>query len=348
MSRWVPAGCLFLFGLLLAAVLGTLNFSLGSNLSRQVRASHWPVRPGRVESSRLFVDDSGDGISYIPQVNYLYQVEGRWYKGHRVRWMHNFTQRERAQSMVDQHPAGADVKVFVNPKQPEDVVLCPGLEPGDLQAVLFVLPFDTIVLGLLLSPWLAPPLGSGYPESKWGHKRYLHIQYRNPWLVGLAVSFGLEFALVFFNALVFQMQADFSSLCLELGLVLWVSCHAAWLAARSNRDRERAIEVDLRVQTLSLPGQTADSIAGLPRQAGDPGLRKLSQVRRFLVEDELGKDSDGDEVHHFWVVLELQDQGFERVHRAGSRAQAEAAVAWLNQACDLQQEAGPNLRSRSA
>lgn len=315
----VGAGCLLFLGLLVALGIGFLDCQIGSNLRLQLGARSWPKVVATVDSSRVFVDDSGDGVSYIPKISYHYQVEGRSYVGDRVRWGFNFTTRKWADQVVATRPVGGQVELAVNPANPSESVLMQGLEPGDGQAVLFLLPFNCIALGLLLSPWLLRPLAAGYPESRQRGRLYLHIHYRNPLASALLAIFGFSFATVFVNAIAFRMLVTTGVNQLEfLGIGL-AGLVAAWKAFQSNHDLGRAVEVDPRLQSISLPAV---------------GRRTWTEITRFGVEDEVGRDSDGDTTHTFWITMHTPTGEQQRIHKAGSQEVAERAAQWLNRAAD--------------
>ena len=108
-SQSAGAGCLLILGLMVALGMGFIDYQIAANLRRQLEARSWPKVVATMDSSRVFVDDSGDGVSYIPKISYHYQVGGRSYVGDRVRWGFNFTTRKWADQVVALRPVGGQL-----------------------------------------------------------------------------------------------------------------------------------------------------------------------------------------------------------------------------------------------
>jgi Protein of unknown function (DUF3592) len=87
----------------------------------------WTPVTGRIRSSGF--EESGTGVSkaYSIAVEYEYEYRGVQYRGDRVTPMRYWPAlRSTAESLVRRYPAGQEVIVFVNPRNPVKAVLEPG------------------------------------------------------------------------------------------------------------------------------------------------------------------------------------------------------------------------------
>ena len=68
------------------------------------------------------------GFHYTPAVEYQYSVEGREYRGSRIRYGGPAVNGSHsdAERLLQAYPPGAAVTVFYRPSRPEDAVLVPG------------------------------------------------------------------------------------------------------------------------------------------------------------------------------------------------------------------------------
>ena len=85
-------------------------------------ASTWPSALGTVTSSTVERRSSGDGYSYYPVVDYIYQVIGQSYQGNRI-MPGPEVGGSGAQNIVARYPAGAQVMVYYDPNKPSESVL---------------------------------------------------------------------------------------------------------------------------------------------------------------------------------------------------------------------------------
>jgi hypothetical protein len=93
-------------------------------LAKSKAADNWPLAPGRVKNSVM-----EETVSVWPAaiVIYVYEVNGKQYRGTRVRFggtgaMHPAA----AQQVLAMYPIGATVSVYYDPERPGQSVLIPG------------------------------------------------------------------------------------------------------------------------------------------------------------------------------------------------------------------------------
>ena len=118
------------------ALLGSGIYTVGAStfcFLRDKRAMNWPTVIGEVITSHArgkwdssSGSDGGTEISYMysPEIIYSYTVDGRIYEGDRS---HQFkvssSSRSWAEKSASKLPAGSEVEVFYNPRNPSNSML---------------------------------------------------------------------------------------------------------------------------------------------------------------------------------------------------------------------------------
>ena len=317
MSR--VSGCLVLFGLIWFSLVGLANYTVGGNLVRQWQANSWTPVTARVLSSQVEVDDDGDSKSYIPHIEYQYRVGERDFQSRRVRFGLNFTSSSWAHGLVQRYAAGATVNAYYQPEHPEEALLDRGLSPQDLLALIFLLPFNLVGLGMLAAPWLLPRGEAGFPVSRERRQVFIHIHYFHPLLAAGLALFLASFAAIFINAIGLALNMSLSMCLAQLVLLGFIGVHAGLSTHRRNRDRNRAVRLDNVARRIGLPGHCELS---------------YERVRQVLLEAIEGKDSDGDSVWRQRVSLQLDEDESVEVHSLQDPQKARQLADFLQRALD--------------
>lgn len=124
----------------LIVLLGLVFVLIGLGQRQRVRASaRWPSVPGRALAAEIKkrVYTTGKGNTrrsdawYQPEVKYEYVVEGVRYESDRVAFggIKRQTEEEVRQVMEQAMPAGS-LRVFYNPRRPQDAVLLNAEQSG--------------------------------------------------------------------------------------------------------------------------------------------------------------------------------------------------------------------------
>ena len=105
-------------------------------IGRAILASRWPSVEGEIATTRLVHRFGVDGPEDYDYIGYRYSVNGRPYRGDRVRFGPQVAPRSiiptvdpepdhpnRAATVTREYPQGARVRVYYNPRRPEESVL---------------------------------------------------------------------------------------------------------------------------------------------------------------------------------------------------------------------------------
>jgi len=136
-------------------------------LRMQQAATAWPTTTATITSSKV-VEHIGSkgGRTYEPVVEYTYSISGRKLHGQRL-WINPVLpdhSRSNAQSVAARYPVGASVPVSVDPGNPAESMLQPGLTDRHRLDVLGV----TLLILLMLALW---PMVVQAIGARWGKGR---------------------------------------------------------------------------------------------------------------------------------------------------------------------------------
>ncbi len=136
---------------LLAAVAGILWLDARAVylLTSQFRSASYPQTTGRIQHSQLRFEQGGrrSFSSYEVEVAYTYEVDGQAYQGKKYRFTSTISQREEGpKRIVSELPAGKEVAVYYNPRDPAEAVLAPGTSPADFLFVHLLVPFNCFLV----------------------------------------------------------------------------------------------------------------------------------------------------------------------------------------------------------
>lgn len=119
----------FIIGVVLYFVHGWQKLKLQASKS-------WPSVVGTITSSALESSNSKSSTTYSAAVRYSYRVGGKDYVSNRVFWGPNEGREQKMAEIVAEYPAGRDVWVQHDPKDPANAVLRPDVAVG-LNAIFY-------------------------------------------------------------------------------------------------------------------------------------------------------------------------------------------------------------------
>jgi len=172
--------------------------------ARQIEAGwNWTSVPGTVTSGRIVsTRSSKGGTTYRPEITFSYRVGDREFVGSDVDLGGLIgSSKKRAERIMADFPAGSNPPVFVDPRRPERSALIVGLQPPVLRMVVFLIPFNAVLLGGMLFLLRAKRYADD-PMQRWitrddGNRVVLRITQATPETLGLVTSGVLAFVGVF-------------------------------------------------------------------------------------------------------------------------------------------------------
>ncbi len=127
MKKQGIGGYLYLafIGLALAVMGGFFVFVLGRGYLRAKETRDWPGHPAVVVVSEVGDRKIGKAKEYCHELVYEYQVEGKFYRGERLKRRENPYLKKESKILpsVERFPVGSKVEAYVNPKDPSEALL---------------------------------------------------------------------------------------------------------------------------------------------------------------------------------------------------------------------------------
>jgi hypothetical protein len=113
----------------LAIGVGVLIGIFWPDVSRGGATNHWVQTPCTITASdsEVFRGDHDGGATVRARVEYRYTYGGEEYVGDRIRAVNAFTTNNRENEMEDRFAPGSQTVCYVNPRQPGEAVLVPGM-----------------------------------------------------------------------------------------------------------------------------------------------------------------------------------------------------------------------------
>ena len=303
---------------------------------RQLQAIYYPQTRGVVVESAIHTNHDSESTTYCPYVRYTYSLGDRHYTNDRYRYGDMGTQGDRSQRIVDAFPAGKQIDVHYRATDPADSVLLVGLEGMDLWGMLFMTPFNIVMLvgwawvGSAMRSRSSPPVPPGVPvwcES--GTLRVRLVQF-SPLLV-FAGTLGITaFISIFVVGAFFSASPSLAVMGATWGAVLALSL----LAYEWQRERMAAGIKDLVIDSV---GGTITLPLGYGRkQSVVVALRDVLTAGVKAIEST---NSDGGRLVRYAATLLLSEpdgtQRTEKIWESFSRERVAMLVQWLEEQLNL-------------
>jgi hypothetical protein len=320
--------CFTLFWLMITG-LGT--FFVGRDIYRQIRATGFANTTGLVTSSKITVHH-GKGTTYGVDIRYTYTIAGKTFPGTNYRYGQiSSSDSAWAKDAVRQHPVGTLTTVYYDQDKPEDSVLSPGINGGDLFFLLFLTPFNLIGLGLVsalvISQWqkIYPTEAGGVKWHMEGMRFCVRLAECSPTVWGLAAFGVAAFAGIFvigfsagFHPTIPVMEAGW-------GTVLGVGLAVALWQWRKQTSGATDLVIEQEAGTVELPatsGRKQRELIPLTELQGVEVAPVQRQAKRstYLV---------------YFVTLRLRDGRVEKLREWTEAAPAEDFAEWLREKLNL-------------
>lgn len=222
---------LIFFTLVWSGLTLTFDRWTWGNTCKQFESANYASVTGRVTHSELKSHYSSDGgTTYSAEISYVYTVGTQVFTGDRLRFTtsaFNWSAAywSAASGTVKAYPAGTAVMVYYNPPRPEEAVMFPGLEGADLLPILFLTPFNAVMVGLgiaigggLRERWMRPAAG-GMKIITDGRFTRVRLPRGSAWYWGLGATIILAISAFFAVGLPAGMHPSISTTLLAIGVV---------------------------------------------------------------------------------------------------------------------------------
>jgi Protein of unknown function (DUF3592) len=300
---------LLLFLLFWSALTLMFDGRILQDFAHQSLATRYPRASGTITHSRVVQHRGNKGSTYGFEVRYAYEVEGRGYEGTRYRYgSWNPSDREVADDAARRFPVGASVSVFHHPETPADAVLLPGVQGHDVFMLLFMSPFNLVMLAgwyAVLYVLRSKEEDDGVGAFTRDGRVHVRLEGMSARAAGL-VAFGVASVVALFAVgLVTSFNPSLPTAVLTWGAVIAVGV----FFARRQRAKLDAGDYDLILdemnQRLSLP-----AVLDREERLEVP----WSQVKSVIVEARTKKDKDGDHPMTVWcpTLVLTTPQGEDR------------------------------------
>lgn len=336
---------ILIFGLIWTAFVGAFDGFILYNQFRQIRATGFPQTTGTVTRSEVTRHrGSKGGTTYGVKIEYTYRINGTTFEGDRYRYG-NFSSSdsEWAHAAVRDNPVGASITVFYNPQNPGDALLSPGTNGGDLFLVLFLTPFNMIMLGLWAAAFTTirgkfrPPVAGGVKWTDDGRFIRVRLPRYSPFVSCLAVigigSFISIFVVGISTGFHPSMRAILITWAILLGGGIGV---AAWQRSKESRGNADLV-INQVERTVELPATFGR------KQRRTESFSAFSGIGVETIEH---RGSKGGRSYTYAVTLQ-QAGGNEKLTDWYDEARAESLAAWLREHMPLGEPAAPPRKSKS-
>jgi hypothetical protein len=331
----IGRGFLIVFGLFWTAIVCVVDFAAGYGVVNGLRAEGFASTTGAITRSEVTEHSGRRGKrTYGIDIRYSYSVNGRTFEGDTYRYSNSnmsSSDKDWAHEAVRAHPAGGPVTVHYDAANPGDSVLKPGIEGADLFVLMFLTPFNVVMLAMWRfgGEWLwhwwngtKPKLVSWSPA---GNGLRVRMSTATALEGGVAALGAAGFVVAFISVFAFGFHMS-----VQLAVVLWAIVIGASVAAGLwMRRQELAGVYDLVIgdRNVELPAmfdrkkrETVErrSIGGVAvKETERPGRRGSTTVYEIIIQRRDGTSA---------TIAEWYDG-----------ARAEDLAAWLREKLGLRQ-----------
>jgi hypothetical protein len=147
-SMWFLAP-LVLFGLFWTAIVGVADVMIGSSMLSSLQALSFERTSGTITHSEVVRHEDSDGDTYSVDIRFTYLVDGNRHEGTRYSYsVVSSSERMWADRIVGEHPVGSTRDVRYSRHEPSDSVLNPGIDGSTLMMLMFLTPFNAVMVGI--------------------------------------------------------------------------------------------------------------------------------------------------------------------------------------------------------
>lgn len=250
----------WIFALVWLVFVGAFDVYVAWTAARQVIAARtWTPVPAEIISSEIISTRGRKGkTTQTPSVSYTYSVDGQQYTGSTIEAFGMPSKgKTYAQDIAGAYRQGESASIFVDPADPSQSALRVGLQPSTMRMMLFSLPFNAVLLGLI--PFLFRARGyASDPTLGWvvvdtPDRAVLRLLHWEPWTVGCLAMAVASFVGVFVVLVSNRGEPPVEHVLgaiggsITVGAVLYAWRRTAVSAGRFD------VEIDRRLKRIALP-----------------------------------------------------------------------------------------------
>jgi hypothetical protein len=312
---------LVLFGLFWTAIVGVADVMIGGSMVSSLKALAFERTTGTITHSEVIRHEDSDGDTYGVDIRYTYHVEGNRHEGTRYSYsVVSSSERSWADKIVADHPVGSTRDVRYSRHEPSDSVLNPGIDGSTLMMLMFLTPFNAVMVGIwsfvgLAIFWLRhngarSPLPT-FRRAGATHIRLSHLTWPVVGVIGVGGASVVGIFLIGFGT-GFHPEVDQMVVCWII--VLLVGVHVAL----GRRRQERAGCFDFIVD---------ERFVSFPQVAGEPARL---QLRKSDVADiEMKLTGHDDDTPQYDILLRKRDGGTHKLVAWSGEETSQEIVSWL-------------------
>jgi hypothetical protein len=125
--------------LMAASFIAIADWVVARDLYYQMRAMYFPTTPGQIDDAKLGLSHSMD-VTTSFEIQYTYGIDGQRYTGNRYRYIVLPEDTRLLKRVIEHLRQSKTVPVYVNPNDPHDAIIQPGISGTDLMLIMFLLP----------------------------------------------------------------------------------------------------------------------------------------------------------------------------------------------------------------
>ncbi len=329
---WVAIG---FFALFWTAIVMVFNGFIGYGVYKNYQAQDYLETTGVVTRSEVDRHRGSDSTTYSPDIEYRYEVDGQTYTSDQhVYGEISSSDRAGAKKAVRKFPVGKSVRVYYNPADPEDAVLDRSFESLPWFLVLFLTPFNLVMIGL----WWACACGIwrslfGKPEGTVGGCEIVHDGFATRVQIGRShpmIAAGVGIGIVSFISIFILAFAGLTNNFVALGGTVLLMAVAGIVGAIWQVNRNNSGKGDLVLDRSNMKMIVPARFLGSPTELN---LMELNSVGVKRVQGN--KNS----VHYAPTVTYVDENQIRQeviICQWNQEAAANELATWLRQELGLQ------------
>jgi Protein of unknown function (DUF3592) len=339
MSKAVGAFLIF-FILFWSAITLVFDRQILQSGFQQLGTTSFQETQGRIVNSSVKTHEDHEGAdTYSLEVSYRYEVRGKEYFSNRYRYKAMSTNDGFAHRMSEELYEGVSIPVYFNPARPSEAVLVRGMEGIDLFTILFITPFNMVMLG----GWWAifiwayrrykKPEAGGVKYLEQGRHTVFKLHYKSPLATAMVTIGASTFLGVFAVAFPFGFHPSLVLMGIVWTVILSVTAYFTYNSWRQNQSGEHDLIIDDSRQTVSfcpmqinLENVTLKDLWKVGQFSARVSVHR-SQIQNIFIESKTTTDSDGDSKTNYFATIQWQQQAV--LMMTTDKEQVEEFVAWL-------------------